>query len=363
MICELASPTPAGGKPVNSMFTFVVPACNVADYAAELVASLKAQTDPDFDVLLVTEESSDDTLGVLERSVGGDPRFKIVRLPKSGSASVSRNYGIEHAQGEYLIFVDGDDWVQPETVARFRRAVEAYGHPDLVTAGAEYWACGAGQQWGRVETRAHALPPGTPFSGREALTRLMAGCFNSATWLQIYRREFLLNHRLFQVPGRRHQDDEWTYRVFYAAGRVVAADFTCYCYRKRPGSVTTRLNPQSVVDQADNLLSMFAFYQAHENEMSPELKHGLSSWICEFLFRFLLHVRYDLELRRRQLNRVVGSRQQFLQYCRMVCHARLAIRVLCPVLFLTRYRICFRGAQFLFRRIYWPLLMWYSRKK
>ena len=75
-------------QPVNQpLFSIVVPACNVGKYVWDAIASIRNQTDPDFEALLVVEDSTDDTLEVCRAETAGDARFKIIQQPRSGSSS------------------------------------------------------------------------------------------------------------------------------------------------------------------------------------------------------------------------------------------------------------------------------------
>ncbi len=260
-------------------FSLIVPACNVAPYAARSIASLRGQSFADFEAIIVNEESSDGTREVLEHAVDGDARFQTVTLPRSGSASVSRNYGMEHAAGDYLVFVDGDDWLETDALQKLDDTLHRAGDPDIGTLEYINWC-----------ERTHADPersggeipfhrPGRMLSGPAALTEFLRDkTWRAATWRYVYRRDFLLATGLRQSPGRRHQDDEWTYRVVFAAAQVWVSDVVVYNYLKRAGSVTTKRSDASMMDIARNLATALEFWNAHE--FSRELGRLLGHQNC-----------------------------------------------------------------------------------
>ncbi|MEN3009351.1 glycosyltransferase family A protein, partial [Pseudothermotoga sp.] len=108
----------------NILVTFVVPAYNVERYIPKTLNSLLSQTDKDFEIIVVNDGSTDNTYAVvkdiLEKS---DFRnYKIITNPNGGPSS-ARNTGIKEAQGEYIIFLDGDDYVSPNLVERIRKVI------------------------------------------------------------------------------------------------------------------------------------------------------------------------------------------------------------------------------------------------
>ncbi len=290
------------------LFTFVVPACNVAPYAAKMVESIKNQTDPDFEAVIVSESSTDNTLEVLASSIGGDPRFRVVPRPRSGSASVSRNYGIEHGTGVYCVFVDGDDWIEPDSLARFRAAIEEFHSPDMILAD---WVLHRKSEngTGSVEKiRNHFLEPGKIYSGPESLAVRFATFFQPGSPAQIIRRDFLVKNRLFQVPGRCAQDCEWTPRVNFYAETVVYLPYCYYHYRKRSNSVTVLCQPSDVTHFTDNILSFLHFRLSRE--FPPCLKKPAADWFgwnFRYYFQKEYAKRYPASVRRKEFLRLVAN--------------------------------------------------------
>ena len=99
--------------------------------------SLLNQTFNDFEVLLVVETSKDGIEAELRRAINGDARFVVINQPCSGSASAGRNHGIEVSRGKYLVFVDGDDFLEFDALERFHTAIDQYGCLDLLAGAAK----------------------------------------------------------------------------------------------------------------------------------------------------------------------------------------------------------------------------------
>ena len=88
----------------------IVPVYNVQDYLSECVQSILNQTFSDFELLLIDDGSTDHSGEIADQLEDLDPRIQVYHK-KNGGLSDARNYGLERAQGEYLAFIDSDDYV------------------------------------------------------------------------------------------------------------------------------------------------------------------------------------------------------------------------------------------------------------
>ena len=341
-------------------FTFIMPACGVARYVGAAIASLKAQTVEKFEAIVVCEESTDGTLAAVENAVDGDPRFTIVPMPCSGSASVSRNYGITHAHGDYVAFIDGDDWVAPDYLAVLTKAAEHFGHPDLILIDWMFHESGSVRL-----VRCHELRPETIYTGVESLAERLETFFQPGSPANVCRRRFLLDEKLFQIPGRRHQDSEWMPRVNFAAETVVYLPFAGYHYVKRPGSVTTRPDPKSMADLTDNLISYFDFRESRP--IPPRLVKPLADWCGENFncyFGLAWGKPYPAALRRREYLRLTANGGW--RRCRAaLAGGGVSKKMFLPILAMARIPGLFRVSGVLyrsFRRLALPVLAGLRRR-
>lgn len=90
--------------------TAIVPVYNVEKYIAKCLESIKCQTMNDFECLIINDETKDNSIEIASKIIDGDNRFKIINK-KNGGLSDTKNIGISAAQGEYLCFIDSDDYV------------------------------------------------------------------------------------------------------------------------------------------------------------------------------------------------------------------------------------------------------------
>ncbi|WBU58185.1 glycosyltransferase family 2 protein [Paracoccus sediminicola] len=103
-------------------FSVVIPAYNRAGQIRRTLESCLAQTEPNFEIVVVDDGSADDTAGVVEAM--GDPRIRCIRQDNAGASS-ARNRGSAEARGDYIAFLDSDDEFLPEKLAQFRAAISS----------------------------------------------------------------------------------------------------------------------------------------------------------------------------------------------------------------------------------------------
>ena len=94
------------------MISFIVPIYNASHYLHACIESLLGQTERDLQIILVDDGSTDDSLSIAQSFAEQDPRITAIPQPHTGQ-SAARNYGLTHAKGEYIAFLDADDALQP----------------------------------------------------------------------------------------------------------------------------------------------------------------------------------------------------------------------------------------------------------
>lgn len=114
--------------------SIVIPLYNCAAYVQRCLGSLSRQTCRDFEVVLVDDCSTDQTLALCEPYLNSDARFRLIRAPRNGGPARARNLGLESVSGRFLLFLDGDDWLSDDAVDVLVKAQQA-SQADLVVAG------------------------------------------------------------------------------------------------------------------------------------------------------------------------------------------------------------------------------------
>ena len=271
-------------------FTVIVAGYQCAPFLETTLASIAQQTLGDFEAICYVEESTDDSLEVCRRATAGDPRFSIVTAPKTGSASCARNYAIDHANGKYLVVVDGDDWIADDLLETLRATIEQVGELDMISFSA-------------VQTETDKVDWQSPdrisnFTAAEA-NKTISGCeairlashyhpyFNSHVCLNAYRLAFLRENHLRMTPGLRMEDYECVPRIFFFTKQMEYIDRPLYVYRRHPGSVTTGGSDKTFFDTFQQLNALIRF--ALSQEVPADIRAIWSNQWLSFLQWLLFH--------------------------------------------------------------------------
>ena len=251
------------------LFSIIVPVYNARDYICKCVDSLLLQTFEDIEIILVDDGSTDDSPKICDEYAVRDSRVRVIHKT-NGGLSDARNAGLAEARGEYIMFVDSDDFIEPDACEGFAQL--ARGGYDIMIGEAisEGGFCRLGH-----------IAPDTDrvYTGREYLKEAhKQSKAPMAAWLNIYRRELLSENKLEFRYGILHEDEQFTPRAFLAAGSVVVTGIPFYHYVIRNGSITQKK------DKRKNAADMYVICCELENIYSKiddrELKDLLLDSLC-----------------------------------------------------------------------------------
>ena len=214
-------------------FTFVIPVYNVAPWLRQCLDSVLGQTLGDWEAVCINDGSTDGSPTILEEYATRDPRFRIVNQANRG-LSAARNAGLDAAQGDYLLFLDSDDWLEANTLKTISDHLQG-----------EDMLCFGGRRYDEADGTfrpADTLPSAVYDSGMDyynanALTQRDFAFV--CVVLRCYRRQFLTDHSLRFREGILHEDNLFTPQACRYARRVAVIGSILYNYRLREGSIMT----------------------------------------------------------------------------------------------------------------------------
>ncbi|APZ43814.1 glycosyltransferase [Acidihalobacter ferrooxydans] len=213
---------------MQPILSIVVPVYNVAPYLEQCLDSLIAQNLHGMELIIVDDDGSTDACPtILARYVDERPEIIVIRQENRG-LSAARNTGLEHASGEYLAFVDSDDWIEPDY---YRRLLHLARSNDLDIAHGNAVYDYEGRRAGHLMYNDNF--PIDVMTGREVLRQRLADkSFLHMVCMHLYRRTYIENLHMRFVPNLIHEDILWTTRAFLEAHRVAYDPTPGYHYRR-----------------------------------------------------------------------------------------------------------------------------------
>jgi len=248
----------------------IVPIYNVAPYLEKCLNTLCRQSLRQLEIIAVNDGSPDRSQEILEEFALRCPEQIRIFQKENGGLSDARNYGLKQARGEYVAFLDGDDYVDLDLYeALYRRAVET--DADAVACPIRYvW------QDGREKVVSHGFPSyGEGVALKKVFTR-----FYPAVWNKLYRRDLLEESGVLFKKGAYFEDVEFSHRLFPFFRRIASVELSCISYVQRQGSITAS-HDRKLFDYLTNMESITDFFK--ENGLLPfwkkELEYAASRYL------------------------------------------------------------------------------------
>ena len=219
---------------MDALISVIIPVYRVEAYLHRCMDSVLAQTYENMEIILVDDGSDDGCPVICDAYAEQDGRVRVIHQKNAG-LSGARNTGIEAAKGGYLAFVDSDDYLASDFLARLYEACVKTGS-DMSVCRWEYVKGEAIPEKGSGETRI--------FTGRQMLANLYIpdGAYFVVAWNKLYKRELF---ETIRYPlGRIHEDEATTYRIYHQVKQAAYVDASLYGYFVTPSSITRGFNPK-----------------------------------------------------------------------------------------------------------------------
>ena len=267
--------------------SIVIPVYNAENYIEKTVESVLDSTYRDFELLLIDDGSSDNSIGVCEEMRKKDPRIRIVSKPNGGVSS-ARNRGIEEAEGSYIAFVDDDDLISRDYLEKLVACID---DNEL-----DWVACGYKNMY--VDDDPVTYDTGDPvfvedvmYKGpqaaelaRNAVLYGPNGCSITSNDMGIYRRSVIVDNGL-KLDETMDYGEDLLFN-YLLAGRVKGFAYITeplYCYVQREESAQHRINKSELIDKVMGLIGKM-------DDLRLEEKEAVNDNLLAWVIMMVLHV-------------------------------------------------------------------------
>ena len=232
----------------------VVPVYNPGPYLAPLLASLREQSEPSLQIVVVNDGSTDGSLAILQEAAARDPRLTVVSQPNRGF-SATRNAGMDHARGRWVAFADADDWLDPRTLQTWRERGERDDLEVVFGNGFRFAHDQVASAADRSDRVVHHPPPAGTFTGADWIEQSVARSqWLHFVWLQLIRRDVLLREGFRFDESIVHEDVLWSMQLGLRCRRIGFVADPMYGYRNHPASFVHNRTPQMLLERARSYL-------------------------------------------------------------------------------------------------------------
>ena len=234
----------------NIKVSVVIPVYNVEKYIRQCLESVINQTLKDIEIICINDGSKDNTLKILEEYSQKDSRIVLIDKENEG-LSAARNQGTELARGEYISYIDSDDWVDTHYLEALYNAAKKY-NSDVACS--SIIRVTAGRRRNKLIYKKEEFT--RDIDKKNELTNVP---IYSYVWNKIYKRDKLIQSGVKFPIGRVYEDIIWSIQAIYYLDGVVTVPSAIYYYRKNPTSVMSSKAKQNAIDCATSEKEMLEF--------------------------------------------------------------------------------------------------------
>ena len=246
------------------LFSVIIPVYNVEPYLRQCLDSVLNQTFADWEAVCVDDGSTDRSAAILEDYSEKDPRIKVISQTNRG-LSAARNTGMDAAQGDYVVFLDSDDWLEDDALQVIDGAL---GEEDMLCFSGRRYFEATGSFNPADQLKEKTYENGMAYYNENAL--LHRDFAFVCVVLRAYKRLFLVENGLRFKEGIFHEDNLFTPMACYYAGKVRQINASLYNYRVRSKSITDT-NPAKRLHDLMGVANALAEFFVCKNEFDKTI--------------------------------------------------------------------------------------------
>ncbi len=239
--------------------SIIVPVYNVEKYLSECLESLISQTLSDIEIICINDGSEDSSVKILEEYAQKDKRIVVINQENSG-LSAARNTGMRFANGEYIGFVDSDDWIDSDFYEKLYNSAKNNDADIVVASIIRYRKC---VQKYRVKYTNEKVY--TDLQDKISACSVPRICY---VWNKLYRKE-LIQDDLF-TPNVYFEDVIWLPNIIKKANKVVTVDGTNYYYRVNNNSIVKKPSKKKQQDNYYAKKKMVEFFNENNLKLTKK---------------------------------------------------------------------------------------------
>lgn len=230
--------------------SIIIPVYNTSKYLRKCLDSCVNQDIPssDYEVIVVNDGSKDDSLLIINEYIRANNNFILIDQSNQG-LSMARNNALKIAKGDYVWFVDSDDWIQENCLSELIRRLTKNNLDAIIIKGIR--VINDTEKPFEEDCDDNTIETG--------LSRMSRRTINCSAVKTIVKRKVIIDNKLLFYPGIYHEDQEFAPRLYYHLQRVQESDLHLYYNRLVVGSITQSINPKKGFDLLTVALSLDSF--------------------------------------------------------------------------------------------------------
>ena len=251
-------------------YSFIVPVYNTEKYLDKCLDSLVKQTLKDFEIIIVNDGSTDNSIQIINKYQEKYSNIKLINQNNQG-LSMARNNGVKKSEGEYLIFIDSDDYVELDLLKQIDKDIEEADilRFQIYEEDEEY------QKKAKVEELSFDI-----VDGKTAIKLITNYKYVEPAWCYVYKKEFYIKNKFSFKKSVYHEDFGLIPYIIYKADKVKSINYAGYHYITRSGSIMNSYSYDKTIKKAFDMLEQYKDLRSKVELKKENLDNYFLSYIA-----------------------------------------------------------------------------------
>ena len=246
------------------LISIIIPVYNIHRYLDQCISSVTSQTYERLEILIIDDGSNDGSGEICDSHSKRDNRIRVFHTNHKGM-SAARNHGLDSASGEYIFFLDSDDWVDVRAIEVLLKA--------SVVHDADISICPYYKTSRSERKPSYVVDSTVELKGMEIIrSQLRDPYIGHIAWNKLYRKSLFESIRY--PEGKVFEDISTTYKLLLAAKKAVCISSPLIYYRVRRNSISRTYTMRNLIDYWDAFFSRFRYLKEYTSESDAELIRG-----------------------------------------------------------------------------------------
>lgn len=294
-------------------FSIIIPCYNTAPYLKRCIESILNQTYKDWEMILVNDGSTDNTMEIIHTYAEKDRRIKVFDQENQG-VSASRNRGIKEARGDYILFADSDDWYQNEksleqivkTSDNLSAEIVVFQFNQVMTDGRHRYKTNNLQYFSRKRCK---------YAGEDFFLNVLnrEEIYEWFPWIYAFKREFWIKSQVeFNTQIHYYEDADIIYRVILKAKKIAILQEPIYMYlvdREGQATQTSRQLLESALSVCKNNIDT-----VNRIKIDSKVRNLLNGNFCHTYFMSLILINYLKKKDRKEIFTFLNNNRYIMDY-------------------------------------------------
>lgn len=291
-------------------FSIIVPVYNVETYLTQCVDSILEQSINNFEIILVNDGSTDNSANICDEYADKYTNVSVIHK-SNGGLSDARNTGLQNAIGEYIVFVDSDDYIETGALESFGKIIEESNNPDVIITRIKKVNNDSEIRFMDKNMPIEEIKNGS----KEEIINWMFN-YSDSLWPSvryIIKRSFIEKNALKFLVGYFHEDIDWSFNLFIKAKTFTGVDYYWYNHRiSRYGSITNTKSSKRTLDVIDIVGKNIKKLENNDNEVV--LKNIMCERILKTLFSNLSNYKFYGNEEKRSIVVALNNNKDIFKY-------------------------------------------------